>query len=46
MDAPEILKKWQKNYFVDAPEKHQKKRVEKSSKFSPYDLLLMPNQFR
>ena len=45
MDAPEILKKWQKNYFFDAPEKHQKKRVGKSSKISPYDLLLMPTQF-
>ena len=45
MDAPGNLKKYKKNLFLDTPEKHQKKEVDKSPKFSPYDLLLMPDQF-
>ena len=45
MDASENLKIAKKHSFLTLQRNVKKKRLEKTSKFSPHDLLLMPNRF-
>ena len=46
VDAPGNLKKCKKKLVFWRSKKTSKKRVEKTSRFSPYDILLMHSQFR